>query len=75
VEKCLQVGQEMGKGYVCFVSLPLIDLSHLTLYPGRRTQGQRYQALCQVEHDALPGVALTGAAYFINTGLRLESEM
>jgi hypothetical protein len=43
---------------------------------GPRTQGQRYQTLCQKENDAeLIGQSTSGTAAFINRGLGIEADM
>ena len=43
---------------------------------GPRTQGQRYQTLCQKETDAeLFGKIKSGTAAFINKGLVIEADM
>ena len=44
-------------------------------HTGPRTQGQRYQTLCQKENDTeLLGQGKSGASAFINKGLGLEAD-
>jgi hypothetical protein len=48
----------------------------LTHNEGPRTQGQRYQTLCQKENDAeLLGQGMSGASAFINKGIGIEADM
>jgi hypothetical protein len=48
----------------------------LTHDEGPRTQGQRYQTLCQKEnHAELLGQGMSGASAFINKGIGIEADM
>lgn len=70
ITSTVQTGKKAGQSRI------IQYLILLACGTGPRTQGQRYQTLCQKETDAeLFGKIKSGTAAFINKGLGIEADM